>query len=195
MISEEQQRAIDVRRQYVARYALRGMTLREIHANLAAMVATDPTTGQKVPVCRNPDTGQPWSMSTIGEDSLAVKAGWVAGVAREVETRKAEVDAHLAEVRRLAYAVGDVRAVLLALKRECELFGLDAPKKSEIAVENVGAGVAANTDDPVPDAPALLALVASRNVAEVNFAAAWMPRRPVPVGKLTPALLRRYFGK
>jgi len=48
---------------------------------------------------------------------------------------------------------------------------------------------------PVPDAPALLALVASRNVAEVNFAAAWMPRRPVAVGKLTPALLRRYFGK
>jgi len=48
---------------------------------------------------------------------------------------------------------------------------------------------------PVPDAPALLALVASRGVAEVNFAAAWMPRRPVPVAKLTPALLRRYFGK
>ncbi len=48
---------------------------------------------------------------------------------------------------------------------------------------------------PVLDAPALLALVASRNVAEVNFAAAWMPRRAVAVGKLTPALLRRYFGK
>ncbi len=48
---------------------------------------------------------------------------------------------------------------------------------------------------PTPDAPALLALVASRGVAEVGFAAAWMPRRPVPADKLTPALLRRYFGK
>ena len=47
----------------------------------------------------------------------------------------------------------------------------------------------------VPDAPALLALVTERGVAEVNFAAAWMPRRPVAASKLTPALLRRYFGK
>ena len=48
---------------------------------------------------------------------------------------------------------------------------------------------------PVPDAPALLALVAERRPEAVNFAAAWMPRRPVTVEKLTPALLRRYFGK
>ncbi len=48
---------------------------------------------------------------------------------------------------------------------------------------------------PVPDAAALLALVAERRPEAVNFCAAWMPRRPVAVDKLTPALLRRYFGK
>ncbi len=60
-------------------------------------------------MCRNPETGAPWSLTTIGEDARAIKEGWKAGVSREVEDRIAQVDAraHLGEMRRLAYAAND----------------------------------------------------------------------------------------
>ncbi len=49
MVSEEQQRAIDVRRQWVARHLVRGLTL--------AGPGGAPG-GAPVPACRNPDTGK-----------------------------------------------------------------------------------------------------------------------------------------
>jgi len=49
VVSEEQQRAIDVRRQWVARHLVRGLTL--------AGPGGAPG-GAPVPACRNPDTGK-----------------------------------------------------------------------------------------------------------------------------------------
>ncbi len=129
VVSEAQQAAIDVRQRYVARYLVGGLTLREIQAKIAALSVVDPATGAKVPVCRNPDTGKAWSLGTIGEDAQFLREGWKAGVSRQVAERIALVDAHLAEMRRLAYAANDLKALLAALKQECKLFGLNAPKQ------------------------------------------------------------------
>jgi len=151
VVSEEQQRAIDVRRHYVGRFFLRGMNIREIHAGLASMTATDPATGGKHggkhPVCVNPDTGQPWCMATIGLDVQAVQGQWDAGVAHEIEARRARLDAHFAEMRRIAYATNDMVALDKALRQEREMFGLDAPKRSEVTHEEKTAAVVPNKDN------------------------------------------------
>ena len=109
------------------------MVIREIHAQLASLTATDPATtdpatGVKHPVCVNPDTGQPWCMATIGFDVQAVREQWDAGVAHEIEARRARLDAHFAEMRRIAYATNDMVALDKALRQEREMFGVDLPK-------------------------------------------------------------------
>ncbi len=157
MVSDEQQRAIDVRRQWVARHHLRGLSVRQIHAQLAGMTATDPQTGLKTPVCRNPETGQPWCVATVGLDVQAAREGWKAGVSREVEERKAQVDAHLAEMRRIAYATNDMKALNNALKQEREMFGLDASKRSEVSHEEKQTEVVPNNDDRFADAATVVA--------------------------------------
>jgi len=62
---------------YVARFLVcflaRSMTLRQVQAQIDNMNVTDPTSGTKMPVCRNPETSAPWSLTTIGKDALAIK--------------------------------------------------------------------------------------------------------------------------
>ncbi len=133
------------------------MNIREIHAGLASLTATDPVRGGKHRVCVNPDTGQPWCMATIGFDVQAVRDQWDAGVAHEIEARRARLDAHFAEMRRIAYATNDMKALNNALKRECALFGLDAPKRSEVSHEEKQAEVVPNNDDRFADAATIVA--------------------------------------
>jgi len=141
MVSEAQQAQIDYRRQQVARLLARGMTLREIVAQLAAMSVTDPATGASVPVFRNPETGEPYGLTTIGEDAKYARGLWEEDVAREAADNRAEVLAVLRELRRVGFAVGDLRAVAASLKQQRDLLGLDAPKKTDVAAPGPYPGI------------------------------------------------------
>ena len=67
-------------------------------------------------------------MATIGLDVQAVRDQWDAGVAHEIEARRARLDAHFAEMRRIAYTTNDMVALDKALRQEREMFGVDLPK-------------------------------------------------------------------
>jgi len=150
MVSDAQQAAIDFRQQWVARFLMRGLAHREVQAQIAGMTVTDPATGARVPVCVNPETGAPWGLTTIHEDTKYLRDGWKEAADREVEERRAELLACVREMRRLAFASNDLKAVSNAIKHERDLFGLDAPKTSTVAVTGLEK-MATNDDDLMAD--------------------------------------------
>jgi len=150
MVSDEQQTAIDFRRQWVARFLVRGLTQREVQAQIANMTVTGPG-GEKVPVCVNPDTGAAWGLTAIHEDVKFLREGWKEAADREVEDRRAELLASVREMRRLAFASNDLKAVATSIKQEREMFGVDAPKTSVVTLAGLNS-TATNEDDTALDA-------------------------------------------
>lgn len=111
------------RREMVARLRLRGLSQREIcHA------LSHPTKG-----IINPQTNKPYSIATINADCQFLVKQWQENMTAAEDTRLSRILAEIQEVRREAWRTGDLNILVRAIKQEVDLFGLEAPKKSEIA--------------------------------------------------------------
>jgi hypothetical protein len=113
---------IDERRRRVAAMALRGLSQREIVASLP--------TGRE-PLF-NPKTGKAFNLATVNRDLQALRKQWREAAAVDLAAYKARILAELQEVKRQAWSQKDTRAIIAALKQECDILGIDAPKGLDI---------------------------------------------------------------
>lgn len=117
---------IEARRRQVAALALRGYSQREIQTAL-------PGAGSV-----NPATGLPWSLGIINADMKALERDWKEAALADVDEHKARQLAEIREVRRKAWATGDLNNVLKAMQQERDLLGTDAPVRRELSGPNGG---------------------------------------------------------
>lgn len=108
---------IAARRRKVAALKLRGLRSREIQVALA-----DSEEGM-----RNPETGAPWSLRTIGYDIAALVKQWESEAARDIRIHKARELAELAEHRVSAWSEEELSEVRLGIALEMKLLGTQAP--------------------------------------------------------------------
>ena len=128
---------IAARRQRVAALKLRGLRAREIQAALA-----DSANGML-----NPETGEPWSLRTIGYDIAALQKQWEERAALDIQEHKARELAELGEHRKSAWAEKELGEVRLGLALEMKLLGIQEPEGKGLSVniaivKTVGGGVA-----------------------------------------------------
>jgi hypothetical protein len=112
---------IELRRMWVARFSAIGMKLYEITEKLA-----------EIPIL-NPDTGEPYDVSTISRDITEIESRWRADIAAEVGEHKARQLAELREARRKAWAQNDVGEVRLSIATEMKLLGTESPDRHEFS--------------------------------------------------------------
>lgn len=129
---------ITIRRELVARLRIRGLSQREI-VDALAKGAPDR------PALLNPQTGEAWTLGTINSDCKALDALWLERSYETIAEHKARVLASLREVERAAWTAKDINGVLRALKQECDLLGLDAPRQYEFLLRQEAERVAAQT--------------------------------------------------
>ena len=126
---------IAARRRMVAGFKLRGLRSREIQAALAEDMM-------------NPETGEPWSLRTIGYDIAALHKQWEEESAKDIGEHKARELAELGEHRKSAWAEKELGEVRLGLALEMKLLGTQEPERREhsgsveIVTKTVGGGVA-----------------------------------------------------
>lgn len=104
---------VEHRRTQVARLALRGLSLREIAIGLAAL---------KPPIV-NPDTGEPYTHTTIDNDLKAIRKKWQKEAATDYDQYRAKHLAEIAEIKRMAWANSDPELALKALEKEMRVVG------------------------------------------------------------------------
>lgn len=112
--------AIDKRRQLVSQLRLRGLTVREIVAGL--------TEARYM----NPRTAAPWSVGTVQSDLDALTQQWRTDAAQDTSELKGKTYGRLEEIIREAFKDKDLGRALDAIKQERDLFGLDAPKQTQL---------------------------------------------------------------
>lgn len=105
---------IDKRRELVGRLRVRGMTEREIQAQLEV-------TSEYAGI----------SKTTIHNDILAIRSQWRAHAAQDIGDHVARQLAELDEVRRAAWKAGDYDGVRRALETEAKIIGTNAPEKQQ----------------------------------------------------------------
>lgn len=111
---------VDSRRRAVASMRLRAFTVREIREGLAELQII------------NPRTGSLWSIGTIQGDLDALEAQWRKDAMADVSHMKSKANARIEEIIRLAFKDKDLTAALAAVRSQRELFGLDAPKQTQL---------------------------------------------------------------
>lgn len=110
--------AREIRRERVAALRLRGMTGREIADVLAKGTKT-------MPPLINPATGKPYERSTITRDITALRKQWQESAKQATSTRIARQLRELEELRRAAWAKGDLAMVARAMADERAILGWD----------------------------------------------------------------------
>lgn len=115
------------RRRRVAALRLRGMTEREIHHALAEGGAPDE---DDEPIL-NPETGRPYSATTVHNDLVAVREAWRRGAADDIAVLKGRELAELRRARVRAWEADDMGEVRRNIETEMKLLGTAAPEKSE----------------------------------------------------------------
>src|SRR4051812_2467045 len=111
-LSTAQRTTILHRREMVAQLRLRGLSERAI----AKMMAES-----KEGAYLNPETGEPWSSSTIHLDIVALEKDWRENALRDITSIKGEHLAELVEVKRAGWAAKDLDVVLKALKQVADV--------------------------------------------------------------------------
>jgi hypothetical protein len=140
------------RRELVARLRIRGLSLREIVVALAK-----PGEGQII----NPQSDEPFTLTTIKEDCHYLDKEWLKRQAATTDSHKARVYLEIQEVKRAAWKDNDLSVLLRALKQECDLLGLDAPKQVDITlIRQKAQEIADRLGVPVGDVVAQAARVA-----------------------------------
>jgi hypothetical protein len=108
------------RRRHVASLAARQLTQREIVASLEKLGCLNERPGQEP---------KPWDLATVNHNLKALREEWRELARQDTATHQAQRLAELSEVKRRAWADGDLGIVLRAIKQEAEMLGLDAPHK------------------------------------------------------------------
>lgn len=108
------------RREMVAQLLLRKLTQREIALELARKGIV------------NPADGQPFSAATINQDVKALKKQWREAAALAVEEWQAQLLAELEELKRAAYAKGQLNTVRAIIADQRTMMGTDAPSRIRI---------------------------------------------------------------
>ena len=130
---------IDKRRELVGRLRVRGMTIREIAAQLEV-------TSEYAGI----------SHQTVANDIQAIRKQWRAHAAQDIGDHAARQLAELDEVRRAAWKAGDYDGVRKALETEAKIIGTNAPEKQQqvggvrIEIVRVDADDTPGTPAPLP---------------------------------------------
>jgi len=85
--------------------------------------------------CVNPKTGKPWSSHTVFQDLTHIREEWKKQASSCVTEKRAQILAELGEVKRVAWQKGRVNEVLNAIKKECDILGVDEARKVETTVK------------------------------------------------------------
>lgn len=118
---------IEQRREAVARLRVRGRSIREIQAEMAAEGLV------------NPADGEPWSVGTVTGDIKALEKRWQAAAAADIAAHKARQLARLEEHYREAWTAADLREVRENVKLSMALLGTEAPKQTQLTGVEGGA--------------------------------------------------------
>jgi hypothetical protein len=127
--SKAHQDTVASRRRVVASLRVAHLTEREIHKALIELRNV------------NPVTGEPWSLGTVHADLVALTGEWREESRKDVREALSERVAEIKQIKRKAWAVNDLKTVLNAIRQECDLLGLNAPKTTFIG--------GAPGDDPI----------------------------------------------
>lgn len=111
------QAVIDERRTFVARFAVRGATQREIVKSLKKQGFT------------NPKTERPWAIGTVNRDLRAIRLEWRVRYARSYDEHVTYMLAEIRELRRQGWRDKNYKLILSCMDRECKLMGLDQPDR------------------------------------------------------------------
>lgn len=118
---------IAIRHEMVAQLRLRGLTLREIQRVLSERGIV------------NNKTGKPISLTTIKFDVDMLRERWRSEALKDTSEHMARQLAEIEQVRRKAWADGDMPIVLRALELEMKLLGTAAPERIDMSAAIVGA--------------------------------------------------------
>jgi len=130
---------IVLRRKAISQAKLRGMTLNQIAVWLEEEGLT------------NPETNQPWSITTISNDLKEIEAEWKGQMLVDITDHRARVMAEFGEVKNAAWKAGKLDTVLRALKGEIDLLGLNELERmdKEIALARLLEGLPPQIRDAV----------------------------------------------
>lgn len=115
---------IDQRRRLVASLLLRKLTRREIMKELEKQGL------------RNPDTGEPYALATVQGDIKALQREWRKEAQQNTGDHMAQILAELQEVKRAAWAKGQLFNVLRAIDTERDILGLTAAVKMKVEIQD-----------------------------------------------------------
>ena len=115
---------IEKRRREVARLLVKGLTQREIMAELAAIPFT------------NPETGEAFSLGTINADIKDLRASWMVESMEDTRLLRGRILAEMRELRRIGWERGDHGMVQRSLAQEVALLGLQRPPMTQANVHH-----------------------------------------------------------
>lgn len=102
----------------VASLRLRGATLREIQEMLP-----------KLGIVNKSKDGAPWSLTQIHEDVKSAREMWLSHARDDVREHYTRILSELQEIKKAAWARGDLDVVLRTIAQECKIFGFNAAIK------------------------------------------------------------------
>lgn len=112
------------RREMVAQLRLRKLTQREIVAELTKRGIV------------NPDTQAPYDLATVNHDLKALEKDWQKSAAQKVDIWKAQLLAELEELKRAAYAKGQLNIVRMIIDDQRKMLGTDAPTQANVKLDD-----------------------------------------------------------
>lgn len=117
-----------IRQEYVATLTLRGLSQRKI----CEVLAQEFINRERNPYyCVNPKTGEPFNLSQINRDLKDLQQQWRERSMEAIDQHRARQFAELDELKRRAWAAGDMELVLKTINTEMKLLGTPAPEKQE----------------------------------------------------------------
>lgn len=113
----------ELRRLMISRCRLRGLSRWEIHQWLIDNGII------------NEETGQPFPMTTIVDDEAELRKRWRQQTDINIDERKKVLLAEIHEVKRLAFLRNDLNVVLIAIKQERDILGIDVAPTINVNLE------------------------------------------------------------
>ncbi len=128
---------IAIRRERVARLRLRGLTEREIAFQL----------GSGENALFNPKTHKPYSNFIVHKDLEWLREQWEKEATKEIGEWKTKLIVEVEEVKRAAWAHGELETVLKCVTQQRKILGLDAPIKVAPTTPNGESAYESLSDD------------------------------------------------
>lgn len=112
---------IEQRKALVASMRCKGLSQREIVANLTANKYI------------NEKQKKPWSLGVINSDIKAIEMEWRTACTRDISEHKARQLAEIGEIKKHAWNAKEYAVVLKAIDQESHILGTKAPVKQELS--------------------------------------------------------------